>query len=487
MYPRLELLKSFLSEDGTIFIQLDDNELHYAKTICDEVLGRNNFINQIAVEMKLTAGASGGGEDKRLKKNIEFILIYAKNYSNFIKFNDVFEEVNLFNLIDEMEANNSSWKYTSIIMDKGEFIEERKIQDGSGEPIIIKKYKGIKRTTVNSLQKKGESREDIYWNNFEKLFSDTNAQTSIRTRIIDEFKALADDELLLASYIPRSGKDKGKVVEHLYISPTIRRVIWLKDTAAKRGKFLFKREKLGTYWSGFPLNNLTKEGDVLFANGKKPEALIQRILELATNPGDLVLDSFLGSGTSAAVAHKMGRKYIGVEMGEHAKTHCVTRLKKVIDGEQGGISKSLEWKGGGGFRFFTLGEAVFDSERRIKDGISFENFAAHIYFTETKTPMQAAKGAPKKKSAFLGVHNETAYALLYNGILGDKSESGGNVLTHKTLFHIMSEIDKASVKNKAEHQFETLIIYGEATKMARENLASNNIIFKQTPYDIKVW
>lgn len=92
----------------------------------------------------------------------------------------------------------------------------------------------------------------------------------------------------------------------------------------------------------------------------KPERLIERVLTIATQPGDLVLDSFLGSGTTAAVAHKMGRRYIGIEMGEHAKTHCIPRLEKVIEGEQGGISESVEWKGGGGFRFCELGAPVFD-------------------------------------------------------------------------------------------------------------------------------
>jgi adenine-specific DNA-methyltransferase len=473
MYPRLELLRDFLKEDGVVFIQFDDEELHYAKIICDEIFGRNNFINQIAVEMKLTAGASGGGEDKRLKKNVEYILIYAKNYSVFSKFNDVYEKVNLFALIDEMEANDSSWKYTSVILDKGKFIEERIIQDGTGEPIIVKKYKGIKRTTVNALMKQGKSRETLYLENFDNIFSDTNAQTSIRGRIINEFKELNNDELLVASYVPRSGKDKGQLVEHFYVSPTIRRVIWLKDTAEKHGKTLLKKEKLGTYWSGFPLNNLTKEGDIQFANGKKPELLIQQILKLSTNPNDLVLDSFLGSGTTAAVAHKMGRKYIGIEMGEQAKTHCIPRLRKVIEGEQGGISQSVGWQGGGGFRFFTLGAPVFDENGRIHENITFEHLAAHIFFAETKTPFNK----PKKRSTFLGIHNGAAYALLYNGILHDKSIDGGNVLTAKTLDVIRKDIGKA--------EYDTLVIYGAASRLGASKLKKLGIEFKQTPYDIK--
>jgi adenine-specific DNA-methyltransferase len=179
----------------------------------------------------------------------------------------------------------------------------------------------------------------------------------------------------------------------------------------------------------------------------------------------------------------MGRRYIGVEMGEQAKTHCAARLKKVIDGEQGGISKVAGWKGGGGFRFFTLGDAVFDNERRIKPDISFENLAAHIYFTETKTPMRKRK----KNSTFLGIHDGTAYALLYNGILGDKSVNGGNVLTHATLNHILHDIDAAAKKKGGEPEYNQMVIYGEAARLTHVSLEFNNIVFKQTPYDIKVW
>jgi len=364
MKSRLFYLRKLLRKDGTIFVQLDDNEVSYCRVLMDEIFGRNNFVNQISVKMKNTAGASGGGEDKRLKKNIEFILIYAKDYDNsFVKFNDVYEEENLFDVIDEMEANNQSWKYTSILQSKGNFIEERIVKDGSGENIVVKKYNQIKRTTVNKLQSE-RTREDIYIEYFDTIFSDTNAQTSIRQRIIDEFKELKQDELLIASYIPKSGRDKGQTVFHYYLSPTIRRVIWLKDSCEKRGKFLFKKEKLGTYWSGFPLNNLTKEGGVQFPNGKKPESLIQRILELSTNEGDWVLDSFLGSGSTAATAHKMKRKYIGIELGQHCNTHCLPRLQVVCDGtDQGGISKVLEWKGGGGFKFYNLAPSLLNKDK----------------------------------------------------------------------------------------------------------------------------
>lgn len=358
MKERFEILRTLLSRNGVLFCQLNDDEAAYCKVLLDEIFGRDNFINQVSVRMKQVAGASGGGEDLRLKKNIEYILVYSKDKGGdfgFKGFNDVYDEDDLFEVIDDMEACGKSWKYTSVLLNKGRFVEERVVLDGSGDAIVVKKYKGVERTTVNALMRGGASREDAYLNNFESIFSDTNAQTSIRTRIIDEFVSLSDDELLVAEYVPKTGKDKGRVVQHCYISPTIRRVIWLKDTALKRGRRIVKLEKTGTYWDGFSLNNLTKEGGVQFPNGKKPEALIRKVLDLATEPGDLVLDSFAGSGTTGAVAHKMGRRWIMVELGEHCHTHIIPRLKKVIDGEDpGGITKAVNWQGGGGFRYYRL-------------------------------------------------------------------------------------------------------------------------------------
>lgn len=476
MYPRLEYLRDLLRDDGVLFCQLNDDEAAYAKVLLDEVFGRQNFINHVAVKMKLTAGASGGGEDKRLKKNVEHLLIYAKNNTTgtgFQKFNDYYEEQDLFDHIQIMEDAGKSWKYTSIIENWGEPIEERTVLTGSGEDIRVIKYKGLRRTTLKKLSKEtGKSEKELYVQYFDRIFSDTNAQTSIRTRIIDEFLELEDDEALEAKYVPRSGRDKGREVSHFYISPTIRRVIWLSDAAEKRGSFLFKREKLGTYWDGFSLNNLTKEGSVQFPNGKKPEGLLERIFEIATNPGDLVLDSFLGSGTTAAVAQKMGRRYIGIEMGDHAVTHCAPRLRKVVDGEQGGISKTQNWQGGGGFRFYRLGPPVFTEDGQVQPDIRFPTLAAHIWFAETGSPWTE----PQPLTPFLGAQEGKGYALLYNGILGDKSVSGGNVLTRKTL----------GVIRAAQGDFNgPLTIYGERTALSETTLKAEQIEFKQTPYDVK--
>ena len=128
--------------------------------------------------------------------------------------------------------------------------------------------------------------------------------------------------------------------------------VWLRDTAEEIDGELFKKNLQGTYWDMNPwMKNVAKEGGVDFPNSKKPEHLIFQVISMATSPGDIVLDSFLGSGTTAAVAHKMGRRYIGVELGNHCYSHCRPRLERVVDGEQTGISKEVGWKGGGGYKF----------------------------------------------------------------------------------------------------------------------------------------
>ncbi len=171
----------------------------------------------------------------------------------------------------------------------------------------------------------------------------------------------------------------------------------------------------------------------------------------------------------------MGRRYIGIEMGEHAVTHCAPRLKKVIDGERGGISESVGWKGGGGFRFYRLGPSVFDEFGHIRADIAFPVLAAHIWFSETTTPWTATRPTP-----FLGMHDGRAFALLYNGILGDKRPDGGNVLTRATLALIRAAIAKVDPTFAGP-----LTVYGEQSRIGAPTLDREAVTFKQTPYDVK--
>lgn len=362
MRDRLRILKHLLQESGFIFVQIDEKEQAYLKVLMDEIFGRQNFINQIVVKTKPSAGASGGGEDKKLKKNIEYILFYSKNRNYDFSFSHEKEYSNLFGHINDMRENGKSWKYTSVLTGYGDCIDEYITQDGSGADIIIKKYNSVKRTTINQIIKnEGISEEEAYFNYYDTIFSDTNAQTSIRSRVIDTVGgSLKEDELLIVNYTPKSGKEKGKVVSHYYISKTVRRVIWLKDSAIRDEEKheIVKANTLSTLWQNFNWNNVTKEGSVQFPNGKKPEALLEQIINLSTEESDIVLDCFAGSGTTFTTSIKLNRRSIAIEIGEHADTKIIPRLRDVIKGENQSEIDFDNWNGGGSFKYYHLGESI---------------------------------------------------------------------------------------------------------------------------------
>lgn len=468
MYSRLELLRELLAEDGVLFVQIDDSEQAYLRVLLDEIFGRKNFLNLISVKMKNIAGASGGGEDKRLKKNVEYILVYTKNNANFKWHSNSYLYTEIYDLVEEYRKNDISWKYTSVLYNKGQEEYVCSTCDADGNEIQIFNRTGFSFLSVSQISKiEGISEKEVYYKYMDLIYTTAMPQSSIRPRVIERLKNIEHSELISIKYVPKTGRNKGVLYEQFYKGNKYRLLTWLKDVSEFKNGNWYKKDLQGTLWEGFNLNNLTKEGNVVFPNGKKPEEMLERILSISTNEGDLVLDSFLGSGTTCAVAQKMGRKYIGIEMGEHAITHCVPRMKAVIDGEQGGISKTLNWQGGGGYTFYDLGETVFDENGNINKNVDFKTLASHIWFSETKTPL-----LDFEKSPLLGVYNGTAYYLLYNGILGDKKPDGGNVLTQK-IFDTLPKFDGKKV------------IYGEATRMNEEKRKINNITFKQTPYDIK--
>ena len=361
MRDRLIILKNLLAEEGSIWIQIDDEEQAYLKILCDEIFGRTNFVNMISVNMKNIAGASGGGEDKRIKKNCEYILIYAKDYYRLEMFKGAYEYEEIGSLVERYREEGISWKYSSALINSGQKEYIGSTVDGSGDEIKIYKRSNFVIKSVNQIMRdEGISEKDAY-NKYAKCFFQTQMpQSSIRPRIMQKVNELGrDSELYSIEYIPKTGRNKGQIYEQFYKGENFRLFAWLRDVAEEIDGNLYKKTLQGTYWdfvSG--TKNLTKEGNVEFPNGKKPEALIQRIFEMTTNGNEIILDSFLGSGTSIAVANKMNRKWIGIERGEQAYTHCKVRLDSVIDGEQGGISKDVGWKGGGGYKFYELAEPL---------------------------------------------------------------------------------------------------------------------------------
>ena len=415
MWPRLEILRELLSEDGSIWVSIDDNEGHYLKVIMDELFGRNNFIATV-IWQKIHARNNTA---QHFSDDHDFKIVFARNKSLWVR-----------NKVDRTAASDAefwnpdndprgAWRRSDLTASKPYSDGHYEVVGPFGDIFTPRsnRYWSISRETFDSL--KLDNR--LWWGRTGRTFP---------------FRKRFQSEL-------------GELV------PT---TIWPNDEVGDNREA--KQEVTRVF-----------SRDQIFST-PKPERLLKRILTISTNPGDIVLDSVLGSGTTAAVAHKMGRRYIGIEMGEHAVTYCAPRLKKVIDGEQGGISESVGWKGGGGFRFYRLGPPVFDEEGRIRPDIAFPVLAAHIWFSETATPWAATRRTP-----FLGISGGRAFALLYNGILGDKRPDGGNVLTRATLTLIRAAIAKAD-KNFAGP-------YGEQSRITAPTLDREAVTFRQTPYDVK--
>jgi adenine-specific DNA-methyltransferase len=420
IYPRLELLRELLAEEGSIWVSIDDNEGHYLKVIMDEIFGRRNYKTTVTWQRKYSVSNNYKG----IATICDFVLVYSKSES--------FEN-NLLTRTEESIARYANpdndprgpWKAVDYL---NQATPEKRpnlcysiINPNTGE-VIKNTKKAWKYDPEVHRQHVDDNR--IWWGR------DGNNSVPALKLFLSEV---------------RNGMTPHNWWPHEEVGHT--------DEA--------KKEMIRLY------------GALDVFDTPKPERLIQRILHIATNPGDLVLDSFLGSGTAAAVAHKMGRRYIGIEMGEHAVTHCAPRMKKVIEGEQGGISQAVNWQGGGGYRFYRLGEAIFDEYGRINRAITFRTLAAHVWFCETRMPLTTTtltEGGGK--TPLLGIHNGVAYYLLFNGILGDKRPDGGNVLTGKLLEILPSHNGPK-------------VIYGETSRLSSERLRRENITFRQIPYDIK--
>jgi adenine-specific DNA-methyltransferase len=420
IYPRLELLRELLAEDGSIWVTIDDNEAHYLKVIMDEIFGRRNFVSNCVWQKIYTIKNSA----KYFSEMHDHCIVYAKTKERW-----------KINPLPRTEKQNKAYKNPDN--------DKRGVWKAT--PIQARNFydKGLYSITTPSGRIINGPPKGSYWRTSEEKFKKMDADNRIwwgknGTNIPAQKRFLSEVQ--------------GGIV------PT---TMWFHEDAGHNAEAKNEIRQV--------LEEITDE---LFIT-PKPERLIERVLQLATLEGDLVLDSFLGSGTTSAVAHKMNRRYIGVELGKQAQTHCQHRLKKVIDGEQGGISKAVNWQGGGGFRFLKLGQTVFDEYGCLNHEIKFPTLAAHIWYLENREPM------PKQKepSAFLGVSNKTAYYLLYNGILGDRRPQGGNVLTSKILA-ILPEINQHIASNCK------IVIYGESSRLGEARLRQSNITFKQIPYDV---
>jgi len=298
LYPRLRIARDLLSDDGVIFISIDDNEVDNLKKICDEIFGSDNYINIISLKTKDSSGASGGGEDKRLKKNIEYVLCYAKE--GFVKFNELYRPIEIGQFLAEMELSGVSFKYTTIFTDLGSREYYSTIKDGSGQDMTIYRHLGYK---TKSLKKVAEEENcsivDVFYKYLDKICTTENAQTSIRTRVKNA--TIEDNGLFSVEYIPISGRNKGKKTTIYFIGEQKRLISWFNVLCIKDNGKIYKKEKIGTFWDGFNWNNVSREGSVPYPNGKKAVAFIEQLINAVTSSDnkDIVFDFFSGSATTA--------------------------------------------------------------------------------------------------------------------------------------------------------------------------------------------
>ena len=324
MYPRLSLASNLLRDDGVIFISIDDNEVANLRKICDDIFGEENFVNIISAKMKNIAGASGGGEDKRLKKNIEFVLVYAKDYDVLKQFHSIYKLTEIYNLIKYYEFNNISWKYTSVLVNPGKEKYLTSAKDGDGNEIkIFKRLNPIIKSVQSLAKEERISQKEIYYKYIDKIFTTAMPQSSIRTRVEKAIDATNNpSDLHSIKYIPKTGKNKGKIYEQFYKGEKKRLLTWLKDVIVKKENKIYKKDLLGTLWDDLNLNNLTKEGGVKFENGKKPLKLLENMISMATEKDSIILDFFAGSGTTAHAVYEKNledggnRRYICVQLPE---------------------------------------------------------------------------------------------------------------------------------------------------------------------------
>lgn len=442
MWPRLELLRELLAEEGVLLISVNDDESHYLKVICDEIFGRKSFKGSFVWHYE-------GNTDNQAQiiNYHEYILLYCKGQLS------VTPGVVDPNTVEGSKLNNAEIRNTVVkngpknpakavripagfptTLPDGEFTPDPKAYPSWSRSLKAANGQLVEEATAKTGWSSRKILEDFIANGFEPVLDSKGQETRFE---ITHTGAI--------EYIKTRKQDKGHIVSVLRGFGTT-------------NKNRMKLEKLGLKFT-YP----------------KPIDMITYLVRVFSRHNDIVLDSFLGSGTTAHAVLEANRqdghnrRFLAVEMSEtNAQEIARNRLVAAVDGHEKAEITATD----GGFRFYRLGPPVFAEDGQIQPDIRFPVLAAHIWFAETGSPWTE----PQPLTPFLGAHDSKGYALLYNGILGDKSVSGGNVLTRKTL----------AVIRTAQGDFNgPLTVYGERTALSEATLKAEQIEFKQTPYDVK--
>ena len=349
MKKRLELLKKLLTDDGLIFVQIDDNEQAYLTVMMDEIFGRKNHLNTICVKMSEATGVKMTHSNKRLPKLKEYILVYKKS--------DI--------KIKEVKIPKEKWDSEYKIL----------MTNISKEDIeIVKNIMNSENPSNEEIKQADEILSNVETQNIEDYFKKNKIkeQKDKEAFKYDNAWRILRDVATTGNAKQLSDKKREKTSGNFFLIKTKQNKVYLiknnynKNAEQPRIKMLFAEDYLMInpcdLWLDITTTGLEAEGGVEFKNSKKPEKLVKRCIELSTSEGDYVLDSFLGCGTTCAVAQKMNRKWIGIELGEHCYSHSKVRLDRVIDGDQSGISNEVNWKGGGGYKFYELAPTLINED-----------------------------------------------------------------------------------------------------------------------------
>lgn len=450
MKNRIEIARELLSEDGILFVQCDDNEQAYLKCLLDSIFGEERLMANISVKMSEPSGVKMTHADKRLPKLKEYVLSYKKNNNT---------------KINVLKIPKKTWdsEYNAIMLgvtpEELSIIEEISNSDSfSDEDIAI----------VSKITAK------MYFETLPVFFKKENISSKEQDKFKHEnayriFQTTATSESFtktLRSYIYR--KNISNDVFH-YVTPKGKIYLIKNRIDEKKQKprvqILFAKNFLetnpGDFWSDIKTTSLDNEGTVIFKNGKKPEELIRRILHIGSNEGDLVLDFHLGSGTTAAVAHKMGRRYIGIEQMDYINEITVPRLQKVIEGEQGGISKDVSWQGGGSFVYAELMELNAWFVHQIQNAQSYETLEQLFAIMKTEAHLNyqvALENVLSAEYEMDGIPRKVVFSELE---LHEQKQLLIEILDKNQLYVNASEMDDSDLNISESDKAFTRSFYGQ--------------------------
>ena len=439
MYPRLSLLKEFLSDDGVIFISIDDNEIVNLKCILDEIFTQNNFIANITVKAN-PRGRQSSTEGIAVVH--DHLLVYANNH-NYIRLRGFPVDSEYEKEFKHTDENGLKWRELGLRQRGADSLRENR--PDMFFPIFVNP-----NTCQISLSRTEEFSEEVI---------PQKSDGRDGRWAWGKEKVQTDSYKLYGRLVKRKGTQK-KAFDIFY-----KDFLHRSDGRTQKAPTIFDYQDVNTELGGKSIKELLGTNPFQYP---KPVGLLKRVLLMGSDKNSLILDSFAGSGTTAQAVLELNkedggnRKFILCEMlPEVAEPITRERAKRVI--ERDGLQEQT------GFKFVKLGEQMFTADGDINPEISYEDLARHVYFMATGTPLDS--GITKFKTPLIGISNGAAIYLLYNGILKDTSVNGGNRLTQKVL------------KTLPKHEG-VKIIYGTACGLSESVLRKNNIVFRQTPYTI---